>query len=60
MVRFLSFMNFKVIEARIMKLTVKLKRTSDPSFEIIPAQLSGDIGEGKFAGKKNKVIWVIK
>jgi hypothetical protein len=40
-------------------VSIKLKRTSEPSFEIIPEDLTGDIGEGKFANKKNKITWVI-
>ena len=53
------FYEFQGDRNKDFEVTVKLKRTSDPSFEIIPSQLSGDVGEGKFAGKKNKVTWVL-
>ena len=53
------FYEFQGDKAKDYEVGVKLKRTSDPSFEIIPSQLSGDVGEGKFAGKKNKVTWVL-
>jgi len=53
------FYEFQGDRSQDFEVTVKLKRTSDPSFEIIPSQLSGDVGEGKFAGKKNKVTWVL-
>lgn len=53
------FYEFQGDRSKDFEVTVKLKRTSDPNFEIIPSQLSGDIGEGKFAGKKNKITWVL-
>lgn len=53
------FYEFQGDRSKDFEVTVKLKRTSDPNFEIIPSQLSGDIGEGKFAGKKNKIIWTL-
>jgi len=37
-----------------------LKRTSDPSFELTPEDMSGDIGTGKFAGARKTIIWHIK
>ncbi len=37
-----------------------LKRTSDPSFELTPGEVSGDIGTGKFAGTRKTIIWNIK
>lgn len=40
-------------------VSIQLKRASDPNFELIPEDLTGDIGEGKFAGKKNKITWII-
>jgi len=36
---------------------VKLKRTGDPSFELVPAVMVGDVGKGKFAGGKKTIIW---
>lgn len=41
------------------KITIKVKKNSDSNFEISPAELFGDVGEGKFARKKNKAVWVI-
>jgi len=53
------FYEFQGDRSKDFEVNVKLKRTSDPNFEIIPSQLSGDIGEGKFAGKKNKITWIL-
>ncbi len=39
------------------QVDVKLKRTSDPSFELIPSVMIGDAGKGKFAGGKRTIIW---
>ncbi len=41
------------------KFAVKLllKRRSDPAFEFVPASLSGDIGEGRFAGTDRRIVW---
>jgi hypothetical protein len=39
------------------QIEVKLKRTSDPSFELIPSVMIGDVGKGKFAGGKCTIIW---
>ncbi|MGE5797607.1 MAG: hypothetical protein ACM34O_04060 [Ignavibacteria bacterium] len=39
------------------QVEVKLKRTSDPSFEIVPSVMIGDVGKGKFAGGKRTIIW---
>lgn len=41
------------------EISIVLKRTSDPSFEIIPDETAGDIGEGKFAGKKSTITWIL-
>ena len=38
---------------------VKLKRSNDPTFELIPSVLVGDVGKGAFAGKKRTIIWQI-
>jgi len=53
------FYEFQGDRSKDFEVNVKLKRTSDPNFEIIPSQLSGDIGKGKFAGKKNKITWIL-
>lgn len=39
---------------------VVLKRTSVPSFELVPEEMSGDIGTGKYAGVQRTIIWHIK
>ncbi len=40
---------------------VVLKRTSVPSFELTPADLSGNIGKGKYGdGNKKTIIWTLK
>ncbi len=40
-------------------VNVKLKRSSDPSFELTPSVLVGDVGKGTFAGKRRTIIWQI-
>ena len=42
------------------KIDIVLKRTSVPSFELVPEEMSGDIGTGKFAGTQRTIIWHIK
>jgi hypothetical protein len=39
---------------------VVLRRTSDPSFELVPDELSGNVGTGKFAGSQQTIVWHIK
>lgn len=34
-----------------------LRKSNDPSFRLIPQDLSGDIGEGKFANRKCTIVW---
>jgi hypothetical protein len=51
------YYEFQGDKTKDFEIGVKLKRTSDPGFLVIPAKLTGDVGEGKFAGKKNKIIW---
>ena len=42
-------------------ISVVLKRTSIPSFELVPSDLSGNIGRGKFGdGNKKTIIWTLK
>jgi hypothetical protein len=41
------------------KIDIVLKRTSVPSFELVPEEMSGDIGTGKFAGTQRTIIWHI-
>jgi len=39
---------------------VTLRRTSVPSFKLTPSEMTGDVGEGKFAGRKRTVVWHLK
>lgn len=41
-------------------VNVVLKRSDDPSFELVPEDMSGDVGKGKFAGSRKTIIWHIK
>ncbi len=42
-------------------VNVALKRTSIPSFELVPSDLSGNIGRGKYGdGSKKTIIWTLK
>lgn len=36
---------------------VILKKQSDPLFKLLPKNLAGDIGEGKFAGENRTITW---
>jgi hypothetical protein len=42
--------------------TVKLllKRKQDPSFQYVPRSLTGDVGQGRFAGNKRQISWDIQ
>lgn len=51
------FYEFQGDKTKDYEVELMLKRTSDPSFVLIPENLTGDVGEGKFAGLKNKVVW---
>lgn len=51
------FYEFQGDKTKNYEIEITLKRTSDPGFVVIPEKLSGDIGEGKFAGRKNKAVW---
>ena len=39
---------------------VTLRRTSVPSFKLTPSEMTGDVGEGKFAGRQRTVVWRLK
>ncbi|OGU70206.1 MAG: hypothetical protein A2V93_04025 [Ignavibacteria bacterium RBG_16_34_14] len=41
-------------------VNVVLKRSGDSSFELVPENMSGDVGKGKFAGSRKTIIWNIK
>ncbi len=51
------FYEFQGDKTKDYEVELVLKRTSDPNFVLIPENLTGDVGEGKFAGLKNKVVW---
>lgn len=34
-----------------------LRKSNDPSFKLIPKDVSGDVGEGKFANRKCTIVW---
>ena len=38
-------------------ISVILKRTSNPNFNLVPGSVTGDFGEGKYADGKRKIIW---
>jgi hypothetical protein len=38
-------------------VTVVLKRKSDPSFSLVPKNLNGSVGIGKFANVKRTIVW---
>jgi hypothetical protein len=42
-------------------VSVVLKRTSVPSFELVPSDISGNVGKGKYGnGTKKTIIWTLK
>lgn len=41
------------------EVSLTLKREEYSGFQFIPESVSGDIGEGKFVGKKRKIIWEV-
>lgn len=53
------FYEFQGDRTKDYEIEIVLKRTGDPSFNLIPENLTGDIGEGKFANKKCKIIWAL-
>ncbi|MDE3057012.1 MAG: hypothetical protein KGJ59_03535 [Bacteroidota bacterium] len=42
------------------KVSVFLRKESDPHFSYMPTQVSGDIGVGNFIGKDRKIVWDIE
>jgi|WetSurMetagenome_2_1015567.scaffolds.fasta_scaffold171199_1 hypothetical protein len=38
---------------------VVLKRKNDPSFQLNPSDLSGNIGKGKFAAGRQTIVWSV-
>ena len=51
------FYEFQGDRTKDYEVEITLKRTSDPDYSLVPEKISGDIGEGKFANKKCKIIW---
>lgn len=41
------------------KVQLILRKGSDPSYTYFPKSLTGDIGEGKFAGQGKQILWLI-
>lgn len=41
------------------KVSVFLKRTSDPGFNLVPERMKGDYGKGKYADKKDEITWYL-
>lgn len=41
------------------EVSLTLKREEFAGFYFVPKSVSGDIGEGKFVGKKRKIIWEV-
>ena len=39
------------------EIKVTLKRSSSSTYNYIPAALTGNVGKGKYANKKNLVVW---
>lgn len=51
------FYEFQGDRTKDYEVEIVLKRTSEPGYSLVPEKLSGDIGEGKFANKKCKIVW---
>jgi len=51
------FYEFQGDRTKDYEVGIMLKRTSDPDYSLVPEKLSGDLGEGKFANKKCKIVW---
>jgi len=43
--------------AKEYEIKVTLKRSSSSTYNYIPAALTGNVGKGKYANKKNLVVW---
>lgn len=39
------------------RVGVELKRSSNAAFSIVPKDVTGDVGKGKFAGSNRKITW---
>ena len=37
-----------------------LKRKQDPSYQYVPRSLTGDVGQGRFAGNRRQITWDIQ
>lgn len=45
---------------QLYKISLILKRESDKDMAYVPRAVSGDIGEGNFAGQNRQIIWEMK
>ena len=54
------YYEFKGDPDKEFNIEVTLRRTSVPSFKLVPSQMTGDVGEGKFAGRQRTVVWRLK
>ena len=41
-------------------ISIRFLREDDKSFEIVPTSVTGDVGEGKFAGKGKQIFWAYR
>lgn len=39
------------------EIKVTLKRSSTPKYSYSPSSIAGDVGKGKYANKKNLIVW---
>jgi hypothetical protein len=53
------YYEFKGDYAKEYEIGIVLKRTSDSRFNLVPEDLSGDIGTGNFANKKCRIVWTL-
>jgi len=54
------YYEFKGDPDKEFNIEVTLRRTSVPSFKLTPLQMTGDVGEGKFAGRQRTIVWRLK
>ncbi len=45
--------------SQLYKVSLTLRKANDKNFVYIPQTVSGDIGEGRFAGSNKSIIWKI-
>jgi hypothetical protein len=42
---------------KLYNVELVLKRETQPYFKMLPKDISGDVGTGKFAGKHHEIVW---